>query len=256
MRGSVVVTLIAAVVLGYGGLCGLMFWQQRALLYFPVPANPPPGAQSLDLAVPGATLRVWTRPAEGSDALIYFGGNAEDVTGNLRELAAALPRHALYLVSYRGYGGSTGVPSEPALFSDALAVYDHVRTRHANIAVVGRSLGSGVAMHLAHERPVSRLVLVTPYDSIANVARGHYPYLPVRLLLRDRFDSAARVAGVRVPTLIVIAERDEVIPRPRSDALAALFPAGQAQVTVVRGATHNALEYAGLLSVFLAPAPP
>jgi len=257
MRGSALrktmLSTLSAVALMYAGVCALMFVLQRSLLYFPVPGAQPPGAERIDLPSGDATLRLWSRPAPGAQALVYFGGNAEDVAMNFAPFAAALPRHALYLVNYRGYGGSTGSPSEPALFTDALAVYDYVRARHPDVAVVGRSLGSGVAVHLARERPVGRLVLVTPYDSIENVAAGHYRFLPVRLLLKDRFDSASRIADVRAKTLVVIAEHDEIIPRPRSDALVAKFPAGQVRVDVVRGATHNALEYEGLLAAFLGP---
>ena len=250
MRRTVLSTL-SAIALVYLGICALLFFAQRSLLYFPVSGPRPPGAEALDLSVPGATLRVWTRPVAGPDALIYFGGNAEDVGQNLAPFASALPRHALYLVNYRGYGGSTGAPTEAALLADALAVYDHVRPRHANIAVAGRSLGSGVAVHLARERPVSRLVLVTPYDSIANVAAGIYPFLPVRWLIKDRFDSASRVSEVRAPTMVVIAERDEVIARARSDALVEKFAKGQARVEVIAGAGHNTLEYEALLEEFL-----
>jgi uncharacterized protein len=252
MRRTVLSTL-SAIALVYLGICALLFFAQRSLLYFPVPGEQPPGAQRLDLPVDGATVRVWARELDGPDALVYFGGNAEDVGQNFGPFAAVLPRHALYLVNYRGYGGSTGTPTEQALFDDALAVFDHVRARHANVAVAGRSLGSGVAVHLARERPVSRLVLVTPYDSIANVAAGIYPFLPVRWLVRDKFDSASRIGAVRAPVLVVVAERDEVIPRARTQALVARLAPGQARVEVVAGATHNALDYAPLLAGFLDP---
>jgi len=242
---------LTAIALAYGALCALMFFAQRSLLYFPVSGAPPAGAERLELRSGDATLRVWVRTAPGASALIYFGGNGEEVGMNFAPFVAALPRHSLYLVNYRGYGSSTGSPSEPALFADALAVFDHVSARHASVAVAGRSLGSGVAVYLARERPVSKLALVTPYDSVENVAAGIYPFLPVRWLIRDRFDSASRIADVRVPTLVVIAERDEVIPRARADALVAKFPAGQARVEVVRGATHNMLEYEALLAEFL-----
>lgn len=244
-------SVLAAGALIFTGLCAAMFFAQRSLLYYPVAGSVPAGAERLELAAGEATLRVWTRPLAGPDALVYFGGNAEDVAGNFAPFAAALPRRALYLVNYRGYGGSTGAPTEAALLADALAVYDHVRGRHANVAVVGRSLGSGVAVHVAAERAAAHLVLVTPFDSIENVAGGFYPFLPVRLLLLDKYDSAARVARIRAPTLVVVAGRDEVIPRARTDALIARFPPAQVRVEVVAGATHNALEYESLLAGFL-----
>jgi uncharacterized protein len=250
-RGSVVATVLAILALAYGGVCGVVYLAQRSLIYYPVAGSQPAGAESLSIPSGSHMLRLWHRPAAGTQAVIYFGGNAEDVGGNFAGFAAALPGHALYFVNYRGYGGSTGSPTEQALFEDALAVYDHVRALHADVAVIGRSLGSGVAMYLAHERPVTRLVLVTPYDTLANVAGGIYPFLPVGLLMRDRFDSASRVAKVRVRTLVIIAEKDEVILRARSDALVAKFPPAQVRVEVIAGASHNALDYRGLLQQFL-----
>ena len=245
------VRLLASAALVYGGVCAAMYFGQRALIYHPVADELPAGAERLELAVGDATLQVWVRPLPGPDALIYFGGNQERVGRNFARFAALLPRHALYLVNYRGYGGSTGSPSEAALFADALAVYDHVQSRHASVAVVGRSLGTGVAVHVASQRPVGRLALVTPYDSIENVARGRYPFLPVGWLLLDKFDSASRAANVRAPTLVVVGEHDAVITRERSDALIAKFAKGQARVAVVRGAGHNDLDYESLLAGFL-----
>jgi pimeloyl-ACP methyl ester carboxylesterase len=158
---------------------------------------------------------------------------------NVADFAAAFPDRAVYLVNYRGYGGSTGRPSEAALLSDAVATYDWVAARHDRIAVVGRSLGSGVAVALAAQRPVDRLVLVTPFDSIANVAADHFPFFPVRWLLRDRYDSLQRIGEVRAPVLVLIAEHDEVVRRARSDALIAAIPADIRHTVLIRGATHN-----------------
>jgi uncharacterized protein len=236
-----VLSLFAAAVLAYGSMCALLFFSQRSMLYFPAPAAPVPGAQSHALESGGETLRIWGGPVAGARALVYFGGNAEDVGGNFASFARAMPDRAIYLVNYRGYGGSSGTPTEAGLFNDALAVYDWARQRHASIAVVGASLGSGVATYLAASREVERLVLVTPFDSIANVARSHYRLFPVALLMKDKFDSAARVSAVKAKTLIVVAGRDEVIPRARTDALIAKFPAGQVRVEVIEGATHNSV---------------
>ena len=180
----------------------------------------------------------------GPRALIYFGGNAEDVAANVDALSGALPGHSLYLVNYRGYGGSTGTPSEAALFADALAVYDHVRTRHPQTSVLGRSLGSGVAVYLASERPVERLVLVTPFDSLLNVARTHFRILPAGLLLKDRYESASRAHTISAPVMTVIAEEDEIIPRARSQALVDAFRPGQVRLTVIDDAQHNTLDAA------------
>ncbi len=130
----------------------------------------------------------------------------------------------------------------PGSSADALAVFDHVRAEYTDITVVGRSLGSGVAVYLASERPVNRLVLVTPFDSLVNVAQGHFRYLPVRWLLKDRYDSASRAGGMTAPVLVVTAADDEIIPRERSAALVAAFPQEQVRVAVIPGTGHNTLD--------------
>lgn len=233
--------VLALLVLGYLGLCGLLFAMQRSLLYFPQPrsaAAPAPMA----LPVDGEVLQVTVRPRPGARALIYFGGNAEDVALNLPALARAFPDHALYLLHYRGYGGSTGRASEAALHGDALALYERVHAEHAQIVVIGRSLGSGVALRLARERPVARLVLVTPYDSIRELAAAQFPWVPVRWLLRDTYDSARHAPAVSAPTLLVLAGRDEVIPRASSERLLARFAPGIATMRVIDGRGHNDLS--------------
>jgi len=132
-----------------------------------------------------------------------------------------------------------------------------VRRRHAVVSVMGRSLGSGVAVQLASARPVERLVLVTAFDSLADVAAAHFPWLPVRVLMKDRYESARLAPDVSAPVLMVIAARDEIIPRARSDALASAFRGGQAEVVVLPGVGHNTLDlspqYLRSVRRFLAP---
>jgi uncharacterized protein len=223
----------------YGVLCALLYLLQSRLLYLPTPEVALHGVPSIRVQHDGAALKVWELHPDARTALIYFGGNAEEVSLNAADFAAAFPDTAVYLVNYRGYGGSTGRPSEAALLSDAKAIFDWAAARHDRIAVVGRSLGSGVAVALAANRPVYRLVLVTPYDSIANVAADHFPLFPVRRLLRDRYDSLLRIGELRAPVLVLLAERDEVVLRARSDALIAAIPSGARQTLVIRGSTHN-----------------
>ena len=235
--------------LGFAGLlyllvCAGLFAFQRSMLYLPQPARfEVPGMR---LAVPGAELQVSVRLLQGAPALLYFGGNAEDVSGTWAELAAQFPGRSLYLMHYRGYGRSTGSPTESALHADALALYQHVRQtlggEAADIAVMGRSLGSGVAVRLAAEQSVSHLVLVTPYDNMALVAAAHFPWFPVRWLMRDVFDSAALAPGITAPTTIITAEHDEVIPRERTDALVNRFAPGLARVVLITGADHNSVS--------------
>jgi len=221
----------------YLAVCGAMFTWQRALLYHPQPARQV--VPSLTLAVEGAMLQVSVKARPGAPAILYFGGNAEDVSGSLPQLARLFPDHALYLMHYRGFGQSTGEPSEPALHADARALYEHVRREHPAIKLIGRSLGSGVAIRLASKQPVTRLALVTPYDSIENVAAEHYPWLPVRWLIRDRFDSGAVAGRISAPTMLIAAEHDTLIRPERTAQLATQFKAGVARSVVVPGANHN-----------------
>jgi len=241
MRSLLVLLLFPAGM--YAALCLLLFAVQRSQMYFPVREAARPGTPSIRVQNGGENLKIWVVQRPGPRAIVYFGGNAEDVALNLPSFTAAFPAHSLYLVNYRGYGGSSGRPSQRALLSDAEAVYDHVVARHAEISVIGRSLGSGVATHLANVRAVRRLALVSPYDSMVNVAREHYPWLPVGLLLLDRYESAAKAPAIRAPVLIVIAADDEIIPPRRSEALAAAFAPSQVRVVRLPGATHNSIDF-------------
>jgi pimeloyl-ACP methyl ester carboxylesterase len=239
LRATLIALLIPAGL--YAGLCLLLFFTQRSQVYFPVGESAAQGAVSMSFETEGATLKVWTVERPGSSALIYFGGNAEDVGASIASFAERLPGHSLYFVNYRGYAGSTGEPSESALVGDAIALYDRLQARHPKISVLGRSLGSGVAVQLASSRTVDRLVLVTPFDSLVNVARAHFPWLPVRLLMLDRYDSASRMPAVQSPALVVVAEEDEVVPRARTDALVGAFSV-RPRVLVLKGAGHNDLD--------------
>jgi hypothetical protein len=247
--------LLYLAILFYAAFCAYLYLAQRSFLYFPTPETSLPQAERVALQADGETLRLWARPRDGPGAVIYFGGNGEDVAASFDGFAGAMPQRAIYLVNYRGYGGSTGTPSEAALFRDALAVYDWVRGRHAEIAVIGSSLGTGVAVYLASARKVDRLVLVTPFDSIASVAQDKLRLFPIAMLLTDKFDSVSRIQDVSAKTLILIAEQDEMIPRARTDALIAKFPPGQARVEVIPGATHNSISlhpaYLKLIAAFL-----
>jgi pimeloyl-ACP methyl ester carboxylesterase len=250
---------VGAVALAYGVLCVWVFFTQRGQIYFPTPVSEAPGAQVLWVESQAERIKVWVVSRPGARALLYFGGNAEDVAGNVELFAEAFPDRSLYLVKYRGYGGSTGRPSETGLVADALAVFDLVQARHADVAVMGRSLGSGVAVQLAAERPVGRLVLVTAFDSLVNVAREYFRWLPVGLLMRDRYESARWASKVSAPVLVVIAGEDEIISRERSDTIAAAFLPGQARVVVVPDVGHNTLdlspEYLRLVRTFLSEEP-
>ncbi|MEP7013269.1 MAG: hypothetical protein ABJC13_23365 [Acidobacteriota bacterium] len=245
-------TIAAIVALLYLACCVFLFARQRSLIYFPHPPSSAPGTSTLALRTEGTEVQATVKTAPGAEAVLYFGGNAEDTNHSLPDLEAAFPHQALYLTHYRGYGASTGKPSEKALVADALALYDQVRTTYPQITAIGRSLGSGVAIRLATARPLTRLILVTPYDSLVDIAADQYPIFPIRWLMHDKFESQRYAPNVTAPTLLLEAENDEVVSRASTEALYKRFANGQAILKVVRNTGHNTIqespEYVALLA--------
>lgn len=220
-------------------LCAALYLLQRSMIYFPQPRTASAAAPLLTLDVDGRKVLATVREQPGPGALIYFGGNAEDVSASLPGLAAVFPDRALYLLHYPGYGGAPGRPTEAALVADALALFDRVAARHSRVTVIGRSLGSGVAIQVASARPVEQLVLVTPYDSLQALASRRFPVVPVGWILHDKFESDRHAPKVTAPTLLIAADRDDVVPRASTDRLQARFAAGVATLGVIPGADHN-----------------
>ncbi len=231
-----------------------LYWMQRQFMYFPTP-DLVHEFETVQFDSGDATLKLVLLNSLNRKAVLYFGGNAEAVVHNAPDFTAAFPDHAVYLVNYRGYGGSSGEPSQDALFADALRLWDQLAPLYDSLAVIGRSLGSGVATHLAAERPVEQLALVTPFDSIAAVARAHYPIYPVSLMLKDPYNSASRAGDIAAEVLVLVAEHDNVIPRRRTDRLIAAFDTPPGVITF-EGADHNSLsndpQYSAALTDFLA----
>ena len=156
MRGlrRVLLGILITVAVLYAAICVVLFAYQRSLIYFPRSAANQTGITLLLLDTPSGRAVVSTRLQPGPDALLYFGGNGEDVSLDMPDLAATFPEHSIYLFNYPGYGGSAGRPSEHAIMEGALALFDRVHADHVNLVVIGRSLGTGVAVHLASVRPV------------------------------------------------------------------------------------------------------
>ncbi len=235
-------SLVALLLALYLILCAALFVFQRSLIYFPPSGSMDSAESRMTLTMPDANIRVSVREHSGARALIYFGGNAEDVSRNLPAFSEAFPDHAIYLLHYRGFGGSDGSPSEEAIARDAVGLFDQVFARHPQIALIGRSLGSGVAVRLASQRPVTRLILVTPFNSLQELAVRHYPWVPVKWLLKERYESGKYAEHIRAPTLLLAASDDEVVPRASSERLLRNFPDGVATLKVVTEATHNSIS--------------
>jgi uncharacterized protein len=254
-----VIALIALIAFSvYLAVCALLYFNQRALIYHPQPSQAL-GVPSMVLANDGQQLQVSVREAsemKSVQAVMYFGGNAEDVSQSMPLLKMAFPQAAIYAMHYRGYGRSSGEPSEAALVSDALALHAYVRQRHSEITVIGRSLGSGVAVQLAAksqaQSSLRKLILVTPYGSLAEIAADSFPWIPVNWLLKDRFDSVQSAPMIALPTLIILAEYDQVIPAWSTQRLAQAIPEQWRKQATVLGADHNSIgarqEYVQLLA--------
>ena len=246
--------LLFAALAGYLALAALVWFSQERLMFYPVPppARPTPPAGWLleevafDAADGSRLAGVLVRPPAGRAPLvIYYGGNAEEVTGYASTAATAYGERAVLLVNYRGYGHSTGKPGEKALVADALQVFDWAARRGdidtSRIAVHGRSLGSGVAVQVAAARPVRCVLLTSPFTSAVDVARLIYPWLPVNLLMRHRFDSAAHAPRLSVPALVVAGAQDDLVPASLSARLAARW-GGPVEQVAIPAAGHNDLS--------------
>lgn len=256
---------IAKIVLGVALGVILLIWVfQERMIFFarPLEHRPAQRPNVEEITIPaadGVKLRGWLIRGKGTPAplVIYFGGNAEEVSW-LGEAAGNFAGWSLLLVNYRGYGESEGKPGERELLADAIVIHDYARQRSdvnsGRIVAMGRSLGSGVAVHLAAERPLRGVILVSPYDSLVAVARRHYPVLPISLMLRHRFDSLARAPQIDTPLLCLVAAQDRIIPASHSRAL---FEAWRGRKTwrEVPGADHDSIagetEYWSAIAEFL-----
>ena len=243
--------LVAAIVL----VLAVIWLFQRRLIYFPLNEPVPPAASVLPAAEEvsfqtedGLPLRGWFVPALGASrfTVLVFNGNGGDRSYRA-PLAAGLAIKGLsvLLFDYRGYGGNPGNPSERGLASDARAARAYLDSRRDvdsdKIAYFGESLGAAVAVTLAVERAPAALILRSPFTSLSDMGRLHYPFLPTGPLLRDRFDSVGRVGRVACPVLIVAGERDQIVPLEHSRRLFdAISTTGR--LVVVPGADHNDYE--------------
>ncbi len=178
---------------------------------------------------------------QADHAILYFGGNAENVAYTAGDFFQEFPQHTTYLMKYRGYAGAAGSASETALYADALALFDQIKDQHNQVKVIGRSLGSGIATYLASQRPVDHVVLVTPFDSIRNVAQSMMPVFPMQWLLKDHYDSEARADQLNAPTMVVMATKDQVIKAAHTQKLIQAIPQHQLHFTQIH-AGHNDLD--------------
>jgi len=236
-------------------LCLLLYLFQGRMIFYPQPTAPANLSRYADREIRlqhgDVTLSGWffnERIDADHPLIVYYGGNAEDVSLNFADLGRFAAQSFLFM-NYRGYGQSQGRPSERALCDDALFVFDRVIASEgidpSHVVLMGRSLGSGVAVHVAAKRRVGGVILVTPFDSLVNVAKAHYPIFPVGWLLRHRFDSAALAPGIAVPALFLTAANDEIVPPRFADNLQRVW-GGLTTAVRVEATDHNTIETASV----------
>ncbi|MFM9940816.1 MAG: alpha/beta hydrolase [Hyphomicrobiaceae bacterium] len=242
---------IAKVSLGvYLALLATFYFGQRYVLYQPLPIEVSPAVHDLEdfkvdrLAVTGGEqVIVWhTPPTTKAHTILYLHGNGGTLATRAHRFAFLQNQgYGVAALSYRGYGGSSGSPSEDANVADAVTLYDWLRVRGVasdDIVVFGESLGTGVAVQLATQRTIAALLLDSPYSSIEEMAAEKFPWLPVRGMIWDRYDSMAHIGNVRAPLLVLQGDQDRLIP-PRYGRKLYVAANGPKQLIVRAGEAHT-----------------
>lgn len=242
---SIIITLAILYIL----MIGFFYFMQSTFLFFPQPIQ-----QQLQLdeyteeinieEKDNMLLHGWLRKAPGNEKqklIIYLGGNAEEVS-HMIPRASMLEGWALLLINYPGYGKSEGKPSEKSFFLSALRIYDYAASREDidinNIVIMGRSIGTGSAVYLAHERKAKAVILISPFESITSVARASLPFIPVGLILKHKFESKKYAPAISSPLLVFYGTEDKIIPARHSKLLVQYWK-GENQLVKLKGYGHN-----------------
>lgn len=228
----------------------LFFWLfQSRFLFYPQPLG---AAPVLDKNVEEVrietsrdqTLHGWLCKSQGADPqklIIYFGGNAEEVS-HMIGVSKMFDEWAMLLVNYPGYGQSQGKPGQKSFFNAALSIYDYAVSREdidpQNIVLMGRSIGTGSAVYVAHERKVRAVVLISPFESLRSVAQSKMPFLPVGLILRHPFPSKKYASKIQAPLLAFYGTQDQIVPGPHSRKLVNAWE-GPSTLVTLEGFNHN-----------------
>ncbi len=261
------INLIAIAIGLYTALVGGLYLVQRELIYLPSGPMATPADSGVAEMRPirlttedGLTLTSWYRPAEsGQPTMVYFQGNGGNIAGRAFKVRPYLDAgFGMLLVGYRGYGGNPGKPSEQGLYADGRAQFEFLEgqgIRPESWVAYGESLGAGVVVQLAMERAressIGAIVLEAPFTSLGDVAAVHYPFVPARVLIKDRFESITKIAKVKAPVFIFNGDDDGVIPPAQGRRLfeAAIEPK---QSHWIPGAGHNNLYDYGVPGMVIA----
>ena len=254
-NGSSMISFITTFIIAYVAICFLLFLFQRQMIYFPTSEVSVPGVAHTVLDTGEVRIKVWTLNPGKEKALIYFGGNAENVAYNIDDFRTLFADRTVYLVNYRGYGGSNGSPHEEGFYRDALFAYDYFMKQHTALSVMGRSIGAAVATYLTSKRDLDKLILVTPFDSAVNVGKKIYWFFPMGLILKERLDSAGRAAKITTDTLIIAAANDRIIPYENTHNLVQAFTKTQVEVATLGDTGHNTVhlhpDYKKIIAAFM-----
>ena len=246
---------VITLLVGYGAIAALAYFAQRSLMYFPERTRTAPAAagfpqaEEIELTTSdGERVIAWhVPPRDERPVVLYFHGNGGALSWRAERFARIVAEGTgLVALSYRGYGGSTGSPSEAGLLRDAEAIYAYAAARYPveRLVPFGESLGSGVAVALAAEHKVGKLILEAPFTSAVDIGAAAYPFLPVRLLMHDTFRSDQRIGKVSAPVLLLHGERDTVVPIRYGERLYALISAPKKFVRFAEG-HHSDLDSHG-----------
>jgi len=215
-----------------------LYFKQASFLFFPK-KNTSHNGKDLFLKNDDVNIHVIAINEGQKKSIIYFGGNAETISDSVDYISEQFPEYSIYMMNYRSFGLSTGTPSEKGIFSDALKVYDYVSKKSKDISIGGRSLGSGVASYVASKREVRKLALITPFNSVQDVAQDRFKIFPMSILLKNKFKSESYVKNIKAKTMIFIAEEDTVIPLKYTERLINKFTAKQLEVITIKGRNHT-----------------
>lgn len=256
MARTVVLAAVGLVVVAYVGIVGVLYFGQRSLLYhnWHAVAETPhiSGLPITDLRLPtsdGESLEAWYEaPAPGKPVFLFFHGQGGTLAdGKWRYIRLHDKGVGFLALAYRGYSGSTGHPSEKGLLIDGLTAYDWLAAqgfKPSDIVITGHSLGTGVGVYVATQRPARALILEAPFTAASDVAQGRYPFAPAQWLMQDKFLSRERIKAVHMPVLIIHGDKDKTIPFIEGQQLFAL--ANQPKTFVrMHGSNHSTLTRDG-----------
>jgi len=242
-------SILSIVIIVYflGGV--YLYFFQRSFIYFPT-KEVKHNTLVQNFNIDNESIKVHIINNDKQNAILYFGGRSESVAKNVKDFKTTFPNHTVYLLNYRGYGGSSGEATEKNLYNDATFIYNNISQKHKEIIIIGRSLGTGIATYIASTSKIQKMVLVTPYDSILNMAKDKYPFYPISYILKDQYNSIHRVENIDKPTLIVLASNDETINARYSNNLIEKFNPSILNVATIPNTGHkNIIENVNYLNV-------